>query len=285
MELRSLLAAALPGAACALILAAAGTAPSASGAAAGEAPGAAAGPSAVAAPGGESGHAYPAASPKGRYAELNRLPDWGGIWYLDFPPPPGAKRERPELKGQYLADYDKWQNQVKATNGNVPHYASYCQPPGMPGIMGVGQYPIEFLFTPGRVTVHFEAWMQWRNIFTDGRKHPDADDLDPTFYGNSIGHWQGGTLVIDTIGFKTATALGMGMQHSDQMHIVERVHLMTNDPNKLVDEMTVEDPQALAKPWHATYTYHRSRTQSLLEFVCEENNRNPVNAQGQAELE
>ncbi len=231
-----------------------------------------------------SDHAYPASFPKGHYSTLNALPDWGGIWYLDFPPAPGARRERPELKGKYLQDYQHWVQEVKATHGNVPHYASYCQPPGMPGIMGVGQYPIEFLFTPGRVTMHFEAWMQWRNIFTDGRKHPDADDLDDTFYGNSIGHWEGGTLVVDTIGFKTATQLGMGMEHSDQMHIIERIHLKKGDPNALIDEMTVEDPLALAKPWHSEYTYHRSRTQQLLEFICDENNRNPVNAQGQTEF-
>ncbi len=232
-----------------------------------------------------SEQAPPAAFPKGRYAALNALPDWGGIWYLNFPPPAGARREQPELKGKYLADYQHWAQQVKATHGNVPHYASYCQPPGMPGIMGVGQYPIEFLFTPGRVTVHFEAWMQWRNIFTDGRNHPDADDLDPTFYGNSIGRWEGGTLVVDSIGFKTVTALGMGMEHSDQMHIVERIHLMKGDPDTLIDEMTVEDPLALAKPWHSAYTYRRSRTDNLLEFVCEENNRNPVNDQGQTEFQ
>ena len=68
----------------------------------------------------------------------------------------------------------------------------------MPGIMMVGQYPIEFLFTPGRVTTHHEAWMQLRSIWTDGRKHPD--DWDPTFYGHSIGHWEGSTLVVDTVG-------------------------------------------------------------------------------------
>lgn len=232
-----------------------------------------------------SEHPYPAAFPKGHYGALNALPDWGGIWYLNFGPPSGGRPERPDLKGKYLKDYQHWVAEVKATHGNVPHYASYCQPPGMPGIMGVGQYPVEFLFTPGRVTMHFEAWMQWRNIFTDGRKHPDPDDLDPTFYGNSIGQWEGGTLVVDTIGFKTVTQLGMGMEHSDQMHIIERIHLKKGDSNTLVDEMTVEDPLALAKPWHTTYTYRRSRTQQLLEFICEENNRNPVNAEGQTEFE
>jgi len=268
MKLRYLLGVALVGATCAGVMAADGAADSSAGTS----------PE-------SSGHAWPAAFPKGHYAALNALPDWGGIWYLDFPPPPDAHRERPQLKGKYLEDYEQWVKEVKATNGNVPHFSSYCQPPGMPGIMAVGQYPIEFLFTPGRVTMHFEAWMQWRNIFTDGRPHPPPDELDPTFYGNSIGHWEGSTLVVDTIGFKTVTALSMGMKHSDQMHIIERMHLSPSDPNTLVDEMTVEDPLALAKPWHTAYTYHRSRTQNLLEFICEENNRNPVNAQGQTELE
>ncbi|MGH8260005.1 MAG: hypothetical protein ACREUG_09970 [Steroidobacteraceae bacterium] len=267
MKLRYLLGVALVSVACAGVVAADAAADSATDA------------------GDSSARAYPAAFPKGHYAALDKLPDWGGIWYLDFPPRPGAKRERPDLKGQYLKDYQHWTQEVKATHGNVPHHASYCRPPGMPGIMGVGQYPIEFLFTPGRVTMHFEAWMQWRNIFTDGRQHPDPDDLDPTFYGNSIGHWDGGTLVVDTIGFKTETELGMGMNHSDQMHIIERIHLVKGNPNALVDELTVEDPEALAKPWHSVYTYHRSRTQNLLEFICEENNRNPVNAQGQTEFQ
>ena len=231
-----------------------------------------------------SDHAYPAAFPEGHYAALNQLPDWGGIWTLNFPAR-GARREQPALKGKYLADYQNWVREVKATQGNVPHEGSYCRPPGMPGIMGVGQYPIEFLFTPGRVTMHFEAWMQWRNIFTDGRKHPDPDDLDATFYGDSIGHWDGGTLVVDTIGVKTVTQLGMGMQHSDHMHIIERMHLAKDDPNTLVDDMTVEDPVALEKPWHTSFTYHRSRDMNLLEFICEENNRNPVNAQGQTGFE
>ena len=241
------------------------------------------GASAADSPADSTDQAYPAAFPGGHYAALNALPDWGGVWTLNFNR--GAKREQPALKGKFLADYEGWVRAVKATQGNVPHEGSYCRPPGMPGIMGVGQYPIEFLFTPGRVTMHFEAWMQWRNIFTDGRKHPSGDDLDATFYGDSIGHWEGSTLVVDTIGIKTATQLGMGMQHSDQMHIIEHIHLAEGDPNTLVDEMTVEDPVALEKPWHTSFTYHRSRDQNLLEFICEENNRNPVNAQGQTGFE
>ena len=223
-----------------------------------------------------------AAFPKGHYAALNALPDWGGVWTLNFPTP-GAKRERPELKGQYLKDYQAWQRAVATKHGEVARNGSYCRPPGMPGIMGVPQYPIEFLFTPGRVTIHHEAWMQWRSIYTDGRKHPD--DLDPTFSGHSVGHWDGDTLVVDTVGVKTITELSMGMKHSDKLHLIERIHLVKGDANTLVDELTAEDPVALAQPWHTTFTFKRSRDQDLLEFVCAENDRNPVDDSGHTGFE
>ena len=229
------------------------------------------------------------AHPKGHYAALDALPDWGGVWVLNRPAgvpvggtptapgtPPG---EKPVLRGKYLQDYQAWQHEVETKGGQVAHEGSYCTPPGMPGIMGVGQYPIEFLFTPGRVTTHHEAWMQWRNIYTDGRGHPD--DLDATFAGDSIGHWEGATLVVDTIGIKESVALGMGMKHSDKLHLIERIHLDKGDPDTLVDELTAEDPVALAKPWLHTFTFKRSREWTLLEFICAENDRNPVDANGE----
>jgi hypothetical protein len=218
------------------------------------------------------------AHPKGHYASLDALPDWGGVWVLNRPGPGAPVGEKPTPKGKYLEDYQAWQHTVETKGGQVPHEGSYCTPPGMPGIMGVGQYPIEFLFTPGRVTTHHEAWMQWRNIYTDGRGHPD--DLEATFAGDSIGHWEGTTLVVETIAIKESVALGMGMKHSDKLRLGERIHLDKGDPDTLVDELTAEDPEALAKPWQHTYTYKRSREWSLLEFICAENDRNPVDANG-----
>jgi hypothetical protein len=225
----------------------------------------------------------PAANPKGHYAELNKLPDWGGVWTFNFLPTPGVTRETPQLKGKYLESYQAWQRTAAANHGEVPRNGSYCRPPGMPGIMMVGQYPIEFLFTPGRVTLHFEAWMQLRSIWTDGRKLPE--DWDPTFYGFSTGHWEGATLVVDTVGIKTVTELRNGMPHSDQLHISEHFHLAKGDPDTMIDDMLVEDPVALVKPWHNVLSYKRARDQDLLEFVCAENDRNPVDAQGKTGLE
>jgi hypothetical protein len=218
--------------------------------------------------------------PKGHYAQLNRLPDWGGIWTYNFEmPTPG---QQPALKGKYLQQFQAWQAQVQEHNGEAPDSNSHCMPPGMPVIMMVPQYPMEFLFLPGRVTTHHEAWMQWRNIYTDGRAHPP--DLDPTFNGDSIGHWDGQTLVVDTMGIKTLTEIGMGMKHSRNLHILERIHLAKDDPDTLVDEVTLEDPEALERPWSARFTYKRSRHEQLLEFVCAENDRNPVDASGRTEF-
>jgi hypothetical protein len=225
-------------------------------------------------------------APKGHYAALNALPDWGGTWTLSFemPKPGGAPvpPPQPALKGKYLEKYLAWQRAAQKNHGEAAHRGSYCTPPGMPVIMMSPQYPIEFLFNPGRVTTHHEAWMQWRNIYTDGRGH--SADADPTFNGESIGHWEGTTLVVDTVGIKDTLEIGMGMKHSAKLHIIEHIHLSEDKADTLVDEMTLEDPLALAKPWSTVLTFKRSRGDQLLEFICEENDRNPVDASGNAEL-
>ena len=86
--------------------------------------------------------------------------------------------------------------------------------------------------------------------------------------------------MVETIAIKESVAFGMGMKHSDKLHLSERIHLDKGDPDTLVDELTAEDPEALAKPWQHTYSYKRSREWSLLEFICAENDRNPVDANG-----
>lgn len=221
-----------------------------------------------------------AAWPKGQYAALDRLPDWGGVWVLARGP--GGPRQQPVLKGQYLEQYRDWQRYLER-EGTPRRDVSNCMPPGMPRMMGTGQYPLEFLFTPGRVTLLHEAWMQWRTIWTDGRGHPE--DLDPGIFGHSIGRWEGDTLVVDTIGIKTITEIEQGMKHSDKLRVTERFRLSPDDPDTLVVETTLEDPEALAEPYRRTYTYTRQRDWNLMEFVCAENDRNPVGQDGQTLFE
>jgi hypothetical protein len=152
-----------------------------------------------------------------------------------------------------------------------------CLPPGMPGIMGQ-PYPMEFLLTPGQVTIVIEAYNQIRHIYTDGRPLPE--DPDPTFYGTSIGHWEGDTLVAETVGFEDIPR-GLTFPYSDKMKIVERFHLSA--PDTMSIETTIIDPEALTTPYSMparTLTRHRNWT--IAEYICEENNRNFVDANGKA---
>ncbi|MBT2185962.1 hypothetical protein [Sphingobium nicotianae] len=222
--------------------------------------------------------------PKGHQAALDALPDWGGIWFVVFPrgPGAGAPPPPPRLKGKYKDDYEAWRKALAASNGVEKKTSSNCSPPGMPGIMQIPQYPFEFLFTPGRVTINQEAWMQTRKIWTDGRPH--QEDPDPSFMGDSIGHWEGGTLVVDTIGINAGLQLQAGMAHSDKLKITERIHLSTSDPDVLINEMTYTDPDALEEPYTKTVTYHRDRYGALLEFECSENDRNPVDEKGDTQF-
>ena len=208
-------------------------------------------------------------------ASLNSLPDWAGIWTFDFPTIDGFAPEVPSLTPASAAEL-KILKDEEAKNQEPATESANCLPPGMPTIM-FQPYDIEFLFTPGRVTIIQEAYMQVRRVFTDGRGHPA--DLDPTFNGHSIGHWEGDTLVIDTAGLGHTTPLGYNrLQHGPHLHVIERIRLTA--PDKMEDDMTMTDPDVLLKPWHLVRTYTRHRDLDQLEFICEENNRNPIDKNG-----
>ena len=222
---------------------------------------------------------HPQSSPQGdTWDSIKQLPDWGGIWEVTFGGGPrGAPPEQPSLTPAYAAKLKEYQDaQKRGEIQDTP--AANCVPNGMPAIM-TQPYPMEILFTPGKVTIVIEAYSQWRQIFTDGRKHPEDPDL--TYNGHSIGHWEGDMLVVDTVGFTTDTALaGFGMRHSDKMHIVERMHLV--DKDRLQIETTITDADALTKPYTGTRVYGRHRDWTLAEYVCQQNNRNYVTEDGKA---
>ncbi len=208
--------------------------------------------------------------------ELGELPDWSGLWEITFAP--GLGNAAPEFTPEYQALLDEYS--AARQRGDIEDSPqANCVPNGMPGIM-TQPYPIEFLFTPGKVTILIEAYAQWRQIFTDGRAHPDDPDL--TFNGHSIGHWEGDTFVVDTVGFTTDTSIGgsFGARHSDQMRIVERMRLIDDD--RLEIETTVHDPVALVAPYVSTRVYGRHRDWTLAEYVCQQNNRNFLTDDGKA---
>ncbi|MBT2186144.1 hypothetical protein [Sphingobium nicotianae] len=227
-----------------------------------------------------AGKIWPSAAEQVSYAALQSLPDWRGIW---LPMPGAPKPEIPRLIGKYKTLYDEIQALIKSGDPEaqlkVERRASACEPPGMPGVM-TQPYDIEFLFTPGRVTMIQEAYMQVRRIFTDGRPLPE--DPDPTYNGFSVGHWEGSTLVVTTVGLREGGIMGRwGISHSDKVKITERIHLDPANKDVLVVENTFEDPLALAAPWHSTYLFSRERAQDQLEFICAQNDRNPISDKGE----
>jgi len=199
------------------------------------------------------------------------VPDMSGIWErvegIRFAP----GKELPPYNTQYAARYEA-ALAARSRGEEVLDPTSRCLPPGMPRIMNA-TYPVEILQTPGRFTLIAEWSSQVRRIFTDGRKHPPEDDLDASFNGHSIGHWEGQTLVVDTIGIRGDTSFDASpLTHSDQMTIQERIRL--TDPKTIEDVITVTDPGAFTKPWVVTRHYRRAAPdQQILEYICEENNR------------
>ena len=177
------------------------------------------------------------------------------------PPPP--------LKPAFLTEWQAAQQAAReATAKGQPVGSNWvnCLPDGMPGMMQ-GPFPFEILQTKGQVTIIQESFTQVRRILLD-RPQLSPDEVDPSFYGRSVGRWEGNTLVVDTIGIKEHVRY-QGMPHSNQMRITERIRLV--EPNVLVDEIVVQDPVTLDKPWAFSFTYRRLPDYMLLEYICEDN--------------
>ncbi len=216
------------------------------------------------------------------WVSIAKLPDWSGVWDLDYSArAPGgglARPAPPHLTTEYAAKYAAYQDRQKHGLEEQTETAN-CVPPGMPQIMAQ-PYPLEFLFTPGKVTVAIEAYSQMRRIYTDGRKHPD--DPDPTFQGNSIGHWEGDTLLVDTVAFVPNSLIAPGVGHSEGMHMKERIRRVAADVMEI--QTTIEDPKVLTEPFVSVRHYKRHKDWDLQEYICSQNNRDSSDAEGRAGL-
>ena len=149
---------------------------------------------------------------------------------------------------------------------NDPVYKG-CYPPGVPRVY-LHPFPMQLVQTPGELIMLFEYDGLRRQIFTDGRPHDTA--IGPTWMGDSIGHWEGDALVVDTIGLNDKTWLDrMGHPHSDALHLVERFKRV--DHYTLEIHMMFEDPKAYTKPWGAELIYQLKPQWKLMEQFCEDN--------------
>jgi hypothetical protein len=204
------------------------------------------------------------------WADLAKLPDWSGVWdpktsdqnaQMKTNPPPWNERA--------AAEVEKMFKEFRA--GKPRPLFVNCLPEAMPGWMLVTHNALEFLFTPGRVTILGDSdGNRLRRIYTDGRPHPE--DPDPTFHGHSIGHWEGDTLVVDTVGILPQTYIAIseavGVPNNGDLHIIERIHLA--GPDILHDDLEIIAPKILTKPWKTTRIFIRQRARKfdIVEGVC-----------------
>jgi hypothetical protein len=159
---------------------------------------------------------------------------------------------------------------VERLSGGDPTYS--CFPPGVPGIyfrVTGDARPMEIIKAPGRMLEFFEYDHYVRQIWTDGRAH--TPDLPSTWMGESVGKWEGDTLVVDSIGFNDKTVLdAAGHPHSDELHLVERMRRL--DHNTLEVNLTVTDPKAYTKPWGGQLIFVLApKDWTVMEDICEDN--------------
>jgi len=184
----------------------------------------------------------------------------------------------PTLKPEYAKAYQtrKAAEDAASQRGEPgPTNGTLCVPYGVPTMMSVAVYPVEFIQTPKQITIISEAFSEVRRVYMD-KPQLKIDEVPPGYYGRSVGKWDGETLVVDTVGIKEAVQY-QRIPHSDQMHVTERIHLVA--PNVLHDDITIEDPVVLEKPITYTLAYSRLNDYEMVEFICD-NNREYVDANG-----
>ena len=140
-------------------------------------------------------------------------------------------------------------------------------------------YPWRMVVTPTHVFFLYEMY-NYRQVFMDGRPHPP--DLDPTWYGHSIGRWEGDTLVVDTVGYNDQTWFdNRGHPHSEKLHTVERY--TRTSLGTMAGEITIDDSGAYAKPFTVSFTARLMPNEELMEYVCQENNQDVPHLIGPAD--
>jgi hypothetical protein len=176
-----------------------------------------------------------------------------------------------------------WEKRLVESEHGKPfaHMGTLCLPEGIPLMLFAAvEGPIQIFETPGQVTIvsqeFNEVWLIYLN-----EKHPDPKDIDPSWHGDSVGHWEGDTLVIDTIGLTDKTSIDYtGIPHSADLRVVTRLRRL--DKDTLEVRATHYDPKTFSAPWTRKRLYKKgAHDQRLEEEVCD-NQRNGISPDGQA---
>jgi hypothetical protein len=217
--------------------------------------------------------------------EWKNLPDWRGVWYLQEPLlfagpeksviPAGAKPGPKLIRGvefqnglpagshftgapyrpEYQKLYDERVAKALATDAAEDPVENCWLPQGMPRMIGAGPGAVEFHVTPRMTWIIWDRMNQTRRIHTDGSGHPEDEEW-PRVMGHSVGHWEGATLVVDTVWRNEGIYDRSGAPYSDQLHLTERI--TRTDADTISIAMTLEDPVMFTAPWRVTRLYKRS---------------------------
>jgi len=215
-----------------------------------------------------------------------KLPDWTGIWIADdgIMTRLGLRNDIEGDAGPTFKDLiifrdppynEEWRRKAEASL-KERKYSQTGKECGFyfPGVME-SPWAFEALNTPEQ-TVFIFAGREVRHVYTDGRSHPPTDELWPLPWGDSVGHWEGDTLIIDTISVVAhSESFQLNPIFSPAAHFTERIRKVSKD--RLEDVMTIVDPVALTRPWTLTLPYtHVTTINRLIHGDCMENDRNPV---------
>lgn len=206
-------------------------------------------------------------------AQTKSAPDLTGSWERyrgpagdEANPPPESP---PPLKPDLLTEWQARRDAARAADARGQPLATnytHCIPDGVPSMMS-GPFPFEILQSATQINIAQEAYSQVRRIYL-GKPQLMLDDIELGFFGRSVGEWRGDTLVVDTIGIKDYVRF-RDVPHTPEMRITERFRLVR--PDILWDEITIEDPAVLERPWTVTFAYRRMPDYEIIEYVCEDN--------------
>jgi hypothetical protein len=197
--------------------------------------------------------------------------DLSGVWYIRLYNPQinsTLGRVPPFTERGKAA----WDARVKAEKDGSPiaDASSYCWPHGVPRVMN-SPYPLQIIQSAGETVIVHEVAHNVRHIYMD-QPHPQT--LEASFMGDSVGHWEGDTLVVDTIGLNDRTWIDeIGVIHGKQLHVIERLRKI-EEGHALENLIRIEDPEYFTQPWYARITYAWRPDMRIAEYICEENNRN-----------
>jgi len=171
----------------------------------------------------------------------------------------------PKLKPAYAKRYAEWRHKFDTDGTQEPDTVTRCL---AFGVARFGTMPLEIIQTPGQVTMNLGVLHDIRRIYLDGIGHTTG--ADPSFNGDSVGHWEGDTLVVETNNLRAGTIDRNGVPYSDKLTAVERFRRAS--PTRLEIEMTLTDPEAFEEPFTIRRAFVPMPPGSRFEeYICENN--------------